>query len=1255
MSSNRRPLQFLLCVLCLQATGSVATAWAKLTSDVTVAAMSGQLSVQRLNRSALAPLRLGQPLFVGDLVKTGPRSKATILFADGAQARLNANTKIEITGRKLGRGGRQSLFRALSGQVWARLRPGNAVETRTAALGVLGTEIHLAVNDEGNTTLTVTDGRVDFYNDFGSVIVGEKQQSTARHGAAPSRPVTIQNAGLIVEWSFDLNRANIPREKFFQTPNRRAAAALLPRRAEALRQAPQVLAAQVLARRDYGDALFDAGQHEAARAQYESAQSAAGESSLPSGVRASLRVRLGYALLELGRLEEAEAAMRAALPEASATTRLVSATEPSQPERSAAPALVALADLKLERDDLPAAQSLARRAIAERASTSNGARPIALSPNVLGASDAELGRSEAHLTLGISLLRQGKADESLDPLRAVLGGEARALRYQARAWLSLALLARGETPAALDQARQAVRLEPGSGLARGNLAMVAFYSGEPREAQREAEAALELNPESVTARVALGQALLARGDVDEANKVAAQAVALDPDMPQARYLLGIADASRRDYRHAVRELRHAVELAPNDLLARSALARTYTAMGQQAQAVLVLRSAPEPQAHGSLAALGQAFYEQGRYEDSAARYRDAIRRNDGSALYQAELARTLIASNRIASAIEAARAAVTLAPNIGQYHSILGLAYQYGQMPAQAEREFREALLLDPNNALALAQLAYRHSASDLRPAAAGFAQGFLLDPAISRQLLRGGVSTEVAPSLGENGSRGLDLSRRDVGANGRLNSFGTLSRSSDGGDRPNNGRRRLDASEHLTFGPDSKTTLYLSGRAQRDAGGLAGSLSAPDTDDRSQFSYGQVQLAARRRLSASSHLWLGLFGNSSRNDLRNPQLNSFFDSLSGLPVPSQRFSSRALMPEVRYDLELGPESRSRSRLSLGAALSSTRFRSSRELLQGPGEIGNGQASERDRGLLLYSQLSGQVGSRLWLSGQLRLQRLSTNRSAGITLPGGLSFENSESSVRSYVLPNLLASYQLSRATSLRLLHSDRLADITSSTLAPSELLLTTERSALPFGIAERTRLSQIEVQRRTSTRSFLKAFAFRTTASNVQIGYSDLLGFGGGLPSAQAPGLQLDRWRGMGVGALYEQQVSRRLFLSTGATLRRTTARTQDLQTSYSGQAAPYEPKYLGHLNLNYIDGRGNKVGLGLRRVGSFYQDTPLALGRPRFGAGTYVDLLLAREPVAGVEFALSITNLFNRKQILFNDFSSGQRRVNFGVTRRF
>ncbi len=131
-----------------------------------------------------------------------------------------------------------------------------------------------------------------------------------------------------------------------------------------------------------------------------------------------------------------------------------------------------------------------------------------------------------------------------------------------------------------------------------------------------------------------------------------------------------------------------------------------------------------------------------------------------------------------------------------------------------------------------------------------------------------------------------------------------------------------------------------------------------------------------------------------------------------------------------------------------------------------------------------------------------------------------------------------------------------------------------------------------------------------------------------------------------------YERQLGRSLFANFGLAYRRTEA-------GFAGQnltrRAPYEPAALGSIGLNYIDPSGNKVGLVLRRTGSFFQDSPGFTERARFPAHTYVDLRLAREASVQNELFVDIRNVFDSPEIDFNGFPSPGRRVDFGVTRRF
>ncbi|RYG61185.1 tetratricopeptide repeat protein, partial [bacterium] len=352
LNKRSRPLLTLLFFFSIHG-GGLTSVWAAPDSVITVGALSGQLTVKRKGKGKPINLRSGQSLALGDVVSTGSESRASIIFPDGAQIRLNARASVEVTPPHRQKGGKLSLFRVIAGQVWARLRPNNAVETRTAVLGVRGTEILVDVAEDDSTTLTVTDGSVDFYNQFGAVTVDKDQQSVARVGSAPTFPVTIQNANFIVEWTLDLDRAVIPREQFFNTLDR----AVATEQAAKLKETAAANPADAAARSNYGDALFDSGQYEAAAAEY-----AAALEKEPTSAQYALR--LGSALLEEGRLDEAQQNFASVLNGNSPLSEgdlkaLQSAIDGATPapelpaawtNTSAAPAWSGLASVALKRD-----------------------------------------------------------------------------------------------------------------------------------------------------------------------------------------------------------------------------------------------------------------------------------------------------------------------------------------------------------------------------------------------------------------------------------------------------------------------------------------------------------------------------------------------------------------------------------------------------------------------------------------------------------------------------------------------------------------------------------------------------------------------------------------------------------------------------------------------------------------------------------------------------------------------------------------
>jgi outer membrane receptor protein involved in Fe transport len=143
------------------------------------------------------------------------------------------------------------------------------------------------------------------------------------------------------------------------------------------------------------------------------------------------------------------------------------------------------------------------------------------------------------------------------------------------------------------------------------------------------------------------------------------------------------------------------------------------------------------------------------------------------------------------------------------------------------------------------------------------------------------------------------------------------------------------------------------------------------------------------------------------------------------------------------------------------------------------------------------------------------------------------------------------------------------------------------------------------------------------------------------------------------------EHPVAKRLFVQAVTSYNRTAGvatvidplTATPVTINFGGRQAPYNPRFNALLSLNYISQNGFKSGLFLNHNGAFFQDTadPSITPRPRFGSSTSANLLFAYEPSPRGELFLTINNLFDKQQIVFNNVPLSGRRFIFGVKSRF
>ena len=198
---------------------------------------------------------------------------------------------------------------------------------------------------------------------------------------------------------------------------------------------------------------------------------------------------------------------------------------------------------------------------------------------------------------------------------------------QARAAEALVLLAvvvavRGDEGAALEAARQAVRLAPEHFDAQFTLGRALYGAGDFAGAARAFRVAVRLEPESVPAAFFLATALERSGDAEGALAAYRELVARRPGAHEGHMGLGVLLVKRggAGVEEGMKALARALEINPDLYEARITLGRTLVARGRAAEAVEHLKRAaalapdnPEPHYQLSL-----AYRRLGRTQEAAA-------------------------------------------------------------------------------------------------------------------------------------------------------------------------------------------------------------------------------------------------------------------------------------------------------------------------------------------------------------------------------------------------------------------------------------------------------------------------------------------------------------------------------------------------------------------------------------------------------------------------------------------------------------
>jgi Flp pilus assembly protein TadD len=516
---------FLLAVACATATSAFSQTGTSDTNSTEILTISGKVDVAPPGSTAWIPGHTNEVLKVGDRIRTGKNSRATLRLSNRSILRVFELTTLEI--QQAPRPGANAMLNVDSGTAYFfnRDRPlDTQFRTPSASGAIRGTEFNLAVADDGTMKLALLDGQVELNNSAGTAQLKSGEQAEVSKDKPPQKSALL-DAVNVIQWTLyypailDVDELDL-----------------------------DGAAKQALA--DSLDA-YRAGDLLQALAQYPENRAPASESE--QVYRAALLLAVGEVdaaktLLNQPMQGSRAAALAAALNEMIATVKGQSWTR-SAP-RALGTEFMAGSYAAQARHDLAQALELAV----------NAAR---LSPNSGFAQErlAEMQFSFGHTALALAAL---KSALQISPRNA-----------QALALKGFALSAQSKMSEAELYFERAIAAD--GSLANGWLGrgLVRIHSGDVNAGRRDLETASALDPNRAFLRSYLGKAW----SMDEpfqytwntqlALKELQRAMALDPNDPTAWLYSALLNDQRNCINDAIADLEHSEDLNGNRALYRS--------------------------------------------------------------------------------------------------------------------------------------------------------------------------------------------------------------------------------------------------------------------------------------------------------------------------------------------------------------------------------------------------------------------------------------------------------------------------------------------------------------------------------------------------------------------------------------------------------------------------------------------------------------------------------------------------------------
>jgi len=314
---------------------------------------------------------------------------------------------------------------------------------------------------------------------------------------------------------------------------------------------------------------------------------------------------------------------------------------------------------------------------------------------------------------------------------------------------ALALAAKGDYAAAIDEWGKALAISPDDAKAHNNLGVALLAKGEVEPGLAAFRKAIDLRPDYAEAHYNLGGVLLRRDRVDEAIARFRRAVEINPRYAEAFDRLGGALARKGMLDEAQRQFRNALAIDEKYADAHNDLGAVLLQVGRPADALAQFARAVEidPKYAKAQNNFGVALARSGKVEEATAHFESAIASDRGYAEPRYSLGMILYSRGRTAEALAQWRTGLDVNPD---HQAILSrVAWVLATSPVASVRDGQEAVRLAQRlekNAQALDVLGAAYAEAGQYREAVEAAQGALR---LARETRNEALAAEIERRIG--------------------------------------------------------------------------------------------------------------------------------------------------------------------------------------------------------------------------------------------------------------------------------------------------------------------------------------------------------------------------------------------------------------------------------------------------------------------------------------------------------------------------